>query len=128
MRLVLIGIGGAIGAMSRYVVSGLDFKYSYGALPIGTLVVNLSGSLIIGFLWGLFEAVNVSSNIRMFVFIGILGGFTTFSSFALENFNLLRDGERNAVIFNIALSNLLGIFLVYVGYVFAKMITGFLKG
>lgn len=122
MKLVLIGLGGAIGAVSRYIVSGLDYKYSYGIFPVSTLVVNLSGSFIIGFLWGLFEVVNVSSNIRMFIFIGILGGFTTFSSFALENFNLLRDGEGNIVLMNILLSNLFGILLVYVGYTLAKLV------
>lgn len=127
-KLVLIGIGGAIGAVSRYVVSGLDFRYSYGALPVGTLVVNLSGSLIIGFLWGIFEAVSISSNMRLFLFIGILGGFTTFSSFALENFTMLREGERNAVIVNIVISNLLGIFLVYVGYVAARTLMSLSKG
>jgi len=128
MKLVLIGLGGAIGAMSRYIVSGIDYKYAYGALPIGTLIVNLSGSFIIGVLWALFEIVSVSSNVRLFVFIGILGGFTTFSSFALENFNLLRDGEKNTVILYILLSNLLGIALVYIGYAAAKAIMGILKG
>ncbi len=128
MKLVLIGLGGAIGAMSRYVVSGLDYRYTYGALPIGTLVVNLSGSFIIGMLWAIFEIVSVSSNVRLFLLIGILGGFTTFSSFALENFNLLRDGEKTTVILYVVLSNLVGIALVYVGYVVAKAIASLLKG
>jgi fluoride exporter len=127
MKLVLIGIGGAIGAVSRYIVSGLDYKYSYGIFPVSTLVVNLSGSLIIGFLWGLFEVFSVSSNIRMFIFIGILGGFTTFSSFALENFNLLRDGEGNIVLMNILLSNLFGILLVYAGYTLAKIVINIVR-
>lgn len=126
-KIILIGIGGAIGAIGRYIISGLDYKYSYGIFPISTLVVNLSGSLAIGFLWGVFEAVAISSNIRMFVFIGILGGFTTFSTFALENFNLFRDGERTIAIVNILISNILGIFLVYAGYMLAKMLLNFMK-
>lgn len=127
VKVILIGVGGAMGAILRYIVSGLDYKYSYGVFPVSTLVVNLSGSLIIGFLWGVFEAVAVSSNIRMFVFIGILGGFTTFSTFALENFNLFRDGERNIALVNILISNVLGIFFVYVGYILAKMLLNFMK-
>ena len=127
MKMVLIGVGGAIGAVARYIVSGLDYGLYYGAFPVSTLVINLSGSLIIGFLWGLFEVVSVSSNMRMFIFIGILGGFTTFSSFALENFNLLRDGEKSAVIFNIAISNILGILLVYAGYALAKTLTAVVR-
>lgn len=126
-KIILIGIGGAIGSISRYILSGIDYKYSYGIFPISTLVVNLLGCLIIGFLWGLFEVVAMSSNIRMFIFIGILGGFTTFSTFALENFNLFRDGERSIALINIALSNTLGVALVYIGYMLAKMLLNFMR-
>jgi fluoride exporter len=120
-KIVLIGLGGAIGSVSRYVVSGLDYKYSFGVFPISTLVINLARALAIGFLWGLFEVVAVSSHIRMFIFIGILGGFTTFSTFALENFNLLRDGERMIALVNMLLSNVFGVLLVYVGYAIARV-------
>jgi len=124
MKLLLIGIGGAAGAVLRYVVSGLDYRFSYGVLPVSTLVVNLSGSLVIGLLWGLFEVYPVSSNARMFIFIGLLGGFTTFSTFALENFNLMRDGEFSVALLNILLSNVLGIALVYAGYALARSVIG----
>jgi len=127
IKIVLIGIGGAIGAMLRYIVSGLDYKYSYGIFPISTLVVNLSGSLIIGFLWVICEAAVVPSNIRMFIFIGILGGFTTFSTFALENFNLFRDGQKDIAFINILISNILGIFLVYLGCILAKILLKLMK-
>lgn len=127
MKIILIGIGGAIGSILRYIVSGLDYKFSYGIFPISTLVVNLSGSLFIGFLWGLFEQVTVSSNIRMFIFMGILGGFTTFSTFALENFNLIRDGEKSIALFNVFLSTVLGILFVFVGYILAKTAINLLK-
>jgi CrcB protein len=126
-KILLIGLGGAIGAMSRYIISGIDYKYSFGIFPLSTLIVNLSGSFILGFLWGLFETVAVSSNIRMFIFIGILGGFTTFSTFALENFNLFRDGEKNIAFANILISNILGISLIYVGYILAKALMNFMK-
>ena len=123
-KLVLIGIGGAAGAVLRYVVSGLDYRFSYGVLPVSTLVINLSGSLVIGLLWGLFEVYPVSSHARMFIFIGLLGGFTTFSTFALENFNLMRDGEFSIAILNVLISNVLGIALVYAGYMLARCIVG----
>ncbi|MFA6282099.1 MAG: fluoride efflux transporter CrcB [Candidatus Omnitrophota bacterium] len=127
MKIILIGVGGAIGSILRYVVSGLDYKFSYGIFPISTLVVNLSGSLVIGLLWGLFEQVAVSSNIRMFIFMGILGGFTTFSTFALENFNLLRDGEKNIALLNVLISSVFGILFVFIGYALAKFAVGLLK-
>jgi len=127
LKFLLIGLGGAIGAVARYIVSGIDYKWSFGIFPVSTLIVNLSGSFVIGFLWGLFEVVAVSSNLRMFVFIGILGGFTTFSTFALENFNLLKDGERNIAFLNILISNMLGIGLVFAGYLIAKLVVNFYK-
>lgn len=127
MKILLIGIGGAIGSILRYVVSGLDYKFSYGIFPVSTLVVNLAGSLVIGFLWALFEQISVSSNIRMFIFMGILGGFTTFSTFALENFNLIRDGEKNIALVNVLISTILGIAFVFVGYILAKAAINLLK-
>jgi len=127
LKFLLIGLGGAIGAVARYIVSGIDYKWSFGIFPVSTLIVNLSGSFVIGFLWGLFEVFAVSSNMRMFIFIGILGGFTTFSTFALENFNLLKDGERNIAFLNILISNMLGIGLVFAGYLIAKLVVNFYK-
>lgn len=128
MKLLLVALGGAVGAAVRYIVSGLDYRYSCGIFPVGTLVVNLSGSFVIGLLWGLFEDRAVSPNMRMFIFIGILGGFTTFSTFALENFNLLRDGERTVAVANILISNLCGVFLVYAGYAASKLLVNVARG
>ncbi len=127
MKILLIGIGGALGSILRYFVSGLDYRFSNGIFPVGTLVVNLSGSLLIGFLWALFEQVAISSNIRMFIFIGILGGYTTFSTFTLESFNLLRDNERAIALTNILLSNFLGVLFVFIGYAGAKALVQFIK-
>ena len=127
MKFLFIGIGGAIGALLRYVVSGIGSRYSDGVFPAGTLAVNLIGCFIIGLLWSIFEEYAVSSSLRVFIFIGILGGFTTFSTFALENFNLLRDGEKALVFLNIVLSIVCGLFLVFAGYMVAKMFLQYIK-
>ncbi|MDD5136619.1 MAG: fluoride efflux transporter CrcB [Candidatus Omnitrophica bacterium] len=126
-RYLLILAGGAIGTLFRYIVSGLDYKVSNGIFPISTLVVNLAGSLVIGLLWGLFEHVNIHSNMRMFIFIGILGGFTTFSSFSLENFNLFRDGEVKIALTNIFLTNFFGIAMVFIGFAISRYLINVLK-
>lgn len=126
-KLLLIAAGGALGTLLRYVVSGLDYKFSNGVFPFSTLVVNLSGSLVIGFLWGLFEQSSAPAYIRMFIFIGILGGFTTFSTFSLENFNLLRDGEFKIAFANIILTNVLGIGLVYFGFIMSRFLINLFK-
>ena len=128
LKFLFIALGGALGSVLRYIVSGLDYKFSFGIFPVSTLVVNLSGSLIIGFLWGLFERFVISPGTRMFVFVGILGGFTTFSTFTLENFNLIRDGELKIALINVLLSNILGIGFVFLGFIAVSSLLGALKG
>jgi fluoride exporter len=120
-KVLFIAAGGALGSVARYLLSGIDYKVSEGVFPAGTLMVNLLGSLAIGFFWGISEYSVFSSQMRLFLFVGILGGFTTFSTFALENFNLIRDGEGGIAVVNILLSNVLGIALVFGGYALARM-------
>ncbi len=120
LKFLFIAMGGAIGTLLRYIISGLTYKYLDGVFPWGTLSVNLIGSLIIGFLWGLFERAAISPNLKMFVFIGILGAFTTFSTYSLESFNLFRDGEIKLALSNILISNILCIALVLLGFVTSK--------
>ncbi|MDH4028340.1 MAG: fluoride efflux transporter CrcB [Nitrospirota bacterium] len=121
-KYIILAAGGAIGTLLRYSLSGLTHKALNSTFPWGTLSVNLAGSFIIGLLWGLFELGNLSPNARNFIFIGILGGFTTFSSFALENMNLFRDGEIRLAISNILASNILGLALVFAGFFLSKYI------
>jgi fluoride exporter len=127
LRFFIIALGGAIGTLLRYIISGLDYKFSSGVFPVSTLIVNLSGSLIIGILWGSFERIVISPQVRMFLFIGILGGFTTFSTFSLESFNLLRDGEFKIALSNILITNILGIALVYAGFSCSRYLSNLFK-
>ncbi len=120
MKIISMALGGAGGTILRYVVSGMIQRESQGLFPWGTLGVNLIGSFVIGLLWGLFEDVAVAANVRAFLLIGMLGAFTTFSTFALENVHLLRDGEVKLAVINVLLSNLLGITLAFGGYVAAR--------
>jgi len=124
---LLIAAGGAIGTVFRYILSGIDYKLSSGVFPVSTIIINLTGSLVIGLLWGLCEYSAISSNVRMFIFIGLLGGFTTFSTFCLENFNLIRDGELKIAVCNVVLSNVLGVVLVFIGFFLSRYLAGLFK-
>ncbi len=120
MKLILLAAGGAIGTLLRYALSGLTYKVIDSTFPWGTLFVNLSGSLVIGLLWGFVEIESVPSNLRNFVFIGVLGGFTTFSTYTLESFSLFRHGEIKLAMSNVLANNVLGIVLVFAGFFIAK--------
>ena len=121
-KYLLLGIGGAIGTICRYAAQGAVQRMTDAVFPWGTLTVNLSGSLIIGFLWGMHEAEIISPNIRIFLFIGLLGGYTTFSSFSLESINLLREGEIKYFVLNMLASNILGVALAFGGFILSKNI------
>jgi len=127
LRFFIIGLGGAIGTILRYVMGGLDYRFSNGVFPISTLVVNVTGSLAIGFLWGITDRFNFSPNVRMFVFLGILGGYTTFSTFSLETFNLMRDGEYRIALMNMVFSLILSVGAVFLGYFISKTLLNLYK-
>ncbi len=123
-RLILIGAGGFIGSVLRYLISGYVQELSKSVdFPYGTLTVNLIGCLLIGFLTQLAEmygAFNVET--RAFLIIGLLGGFTTFSTFSNETVNLLRLGEISLAFVNIAVHILAALFLVWAGRALAYLI------
>ncbi len=127
MKFLLLGLGGGVGTILRYIVGGLDYKFSNGSFPIGTLVVNVTGSFIIGFLWGFFDRFVFPPNLRLFLFIGVLGGYTTFSTFSLETFNLMRNGEYMTALLNTLLSVVLSIIAVFLGYFLSRMILNLYK-
>jgi fluoride exporter len=121
-KILLLMLGGALGTLSRYLLAGATHRYFDSSFPYGTVAVNLLGSFIIGFLWGLWENTTVHPNLRTFSFIGFLGGFTTFSTFALESLNLFRDGEYKLGILNILIQNIGGLLLAILGFILARAI------
>ena len=128
MQYVAIAAGGALGAVLRFALSGMAYNVLGQEFPWGTLVVNLIGCFVIGFLSQLFESMTISANMRVLVLVGGLGAFTTFSTYALENMNLLRDGQLSLALVNIAVSTVVGILFVFLGVVIAEYLTTILRG
>jgi CrcB protein len=124
--IILVGVGSFLGGILRYGLSTwvhrvLDNPW----FPYGTLTVNVVGCLVIGFLAGLAETrIALTSETRLFLFVGILGGFTTFSSFAFETFSLARDTQNIAALINVGLQLILGLLAVWSGNILAHAMGG----
>jgi fluoride exporter len=118
MKYVLIAAGGAFGSVLRFAMQGGVQRLAGGSLfPWGTLGVNVLGCLLIGFLGAMFAGpVLVREDHRFGLTVGILGGFTTFSTFGLETFNLANDGQFRLAAANVMLSCGLGFAGVWAGY------------
>jgi fluoride exporter len=116
-RILLIGIGGLIGTLLRYGIGGALTRLKVGAsFPYETLVINVTGCLAIGALAGLAETRGIlGGTSRAVVFIGLLGGFTTFSTFGYETFQLARSGQVITAATSIALQVVLGVSAVWAG-------------
>ena len=125
LKLLYISIGGAVGAILRYGTSIAIQHFFQNGFPLATLSVNLIGSLIAGFLYGCFESFIIPQNVKLLLFVGFLGSFTTFSAFSLENFNLVRDGKYNLFVINVMANLILGIGLVFLGYFISKSFKNF---
>jgi CrcB protein len=123
VRILLVGLGGFIGTLARYWLSGVIARRYGETFPFGTLVVNALGCFLVGLLfYFLYERMLINPTTRTVIFIGLIGGFTTFSSYGLQTFTLLRDGELFLALVNVLASNVLGLSLVWLGYVLAKAI------
>jgi CrcB protein len=121
--LVLIGTGGFIGSILRYLLSGYVQQLSKGSqFPFGTLAVNLVGCALVGFLAELIGHRIGTSETRTFLIIGLLGGFTTFSAFGLETMGLLRNGAMWLALGNIVSHTILGLIAVWLGYSAAALL------
>jgi CrcB protein len=116
-KIFLIATGGAFGSIARYAMQGWVQRWAGGSFPVGTFAVNVLGCLIIGVLAAAFAGpVLIREEYRVGLMVGVLGGFTTFSSFGLETFNLANAGQLRLALANVVLSCAVGFAAVWIGY------------
>ena len=114
----IAGIGGFFGTILRYLLNIFIYQIiDYPGFPYGTLIINLLGCLLIGVIAGFSESrITLTPELRIFFQIGMLGGFTTFSTFGYETFRLLQEGQLFFAILNISFQVVVGILAVWIGY------------
>jgi fluoride exporter len=121
MSYLWVTIGSALGGLLRYAITRLTLTYSIG-FPFGTILINVLGSFVLGYFGTLTLQSGryaVGDNLRLFVMVGICGGFTTFSSFSLQTFDLLRSGAWGRALANVLLSVVLCVAAVAAGHLIA---------
>lgn len=121
IRYLLVMLGAALGGLVRYVIGTAVMQRFTGRFPLGTLVVNVTGCFLIGLLLPLLtERGEPRPNLRLLLVVGVLGGYTTFSSFAWESFQAVDEGSRWIGFANLALSVILGYLAVWCGALLAR--------
>lgn len=121
IRYLLVVIGGGTGALARYVAASAIMTRFGGKFPLGTLVINVTGSFLIGFLMTILtERFKLDPNWRLLLVVGFLGGYTTFSSFEWETYSSVRDGGLWTGMLNVVSSVMLGYVAVTLGSVLAQ--------
>jgi fluoride exporter len=130
INFILVIIGGGIGSAARFGLSTWvnQFMQVKSVFPYGTLTVNLAGSFLAGLVWGLSTETTMKPETRIFLLVGFMGGFTTFSSYALESYNFFNNGEIKNALINILVNNLGSLVLVIAGVILAKSISKGLRG
>jgi fluoride exporter len=114
-RLMLVAVGGGLGASARYLTSVAAARLFGAVFPVGTLAVNLVGCLLIGVGFSLAERAIISPGGRLFFMTGVLGGLTTFSTYALETVTFFEEGARGVSLMNVLANNVAGVALVLLG-------------
>ncbi len=121
IKFLIVALGAGLGGGLRYYISSHSFKYLPVIFPFGTLIVNLIGSAILGILiFGFDEKELLSSSVKLFIGVGFCGGLTTFSTFSLETFNLLRESQYLFAGLNILLNLILTLVGIYIGYILTR--------
>jgi len=123
MKLIWIGVAGALGTLERYALAGAVQRSVRSSFPWGTVGVNVLGCLLIGVAWSAFESrVHITSEVRTPVLVGFLGAFTTFSAFALDTGALVRDGAGAWAFGKVVLQNAAGLAALFLGMVFGRLL------
>lgn len=123
---LLIAVGGALGTLARYLISVAAVPFSH-TLPWGTILINVSGSFVIGFVGTLTLSQGrhpLPESARLFIMVGFCGGFTTFSSFSLQTLDLMRHGSLMRPLINVVASVVLCVGAVAVGHALAAKLNG----
>ncbi|HEY3245121.1 MAG TPA: fluoride efflux transporter CrcB [Phycisphaerae bacterium] len=124
-KFTLVMAGGAVGSLLRYLVQGWGQALTKGTFPVGTLAVNVMGCFVIGVLNMVFaERIPIRMEYRVGLTVGVLGGFTTFSSFGWETFSMANEGQGLRAMMNMLLSITLGFLAVLAGYRIAERWVG----
>lgn len=119
--ILLVGAGGAVGSVARFLSQQMIARYYPSSFPWGTLIVNIVGCFIIGIVYAFGEKGNLlSPEMRLLLATGFCGGFTTFSTFAYENISLMREGELLYTFLYIAASIIVGFLAAYIGVLVVK--------
>jgi fluoride exporter len=122
--IILVGSGGFIGSVMRYLIQYYMEKSMMSTFPWGTLIANVAGSFIMGVVFALADKGNLlNAEWRIFLTVGICGGFTTFSAFSYNNFSMLNEKLYGSLLLNIGGNLVFGILAVYLGIVFIRLLT-----
>ena len=123
MKILYLCLAGAAGTLARYGLAGFVQARMGSSFPWGTVAVNLLGCFLVGLLWHLAESrITLQPEVRVAIFVGFMGAFTTFSTYMLETHALLRDAEWGYALGNLAVQNVLGIAAVVLGIAVARVI------
>jgi CrcB protein len=124
-KLLLIALGGAFGSVMRYLIAGWMQRLFENPFPIGTFTVNVTGCLCVGVLAAYFAGPHlVREEYKLALTVGVLGGFTTFSTFGMETFSYLNEGQWGRAALNVLLTNITCLAAVWIGYRMTERLVG----